>query len=232
MSRLRKVTLVVLAALLTLTLCACNLGTAEPENPPIPWPTDLLPEGLPAAAETVSSVAQEENCVRITINMKQENLKRYYDQLKEVGFTTNFYLSGAPAYRDDIRIQSEYHGPKEVLLLVYTNQPPFDNSEGAFIEGDLVVFKIKTNPDTGYEWVYTFDVEDVVTLVSDEFVPDETAEEGWGTQIVTFRRAKEGYTYISFEQTKDGLVFGELRYKITVGYGDVLSVNEVAPSAK
>lgn len=92
-----------------------------------------------------------------------------------------------------------------------SGETPKQEIEKYFEEDKLDVYgltqmvELSENPTTGYEWVYTIDDAEVVSIVKDEYKASEN-EEGLlgvgGTRICEFKGLEEGETIIYFNYVR------------------------------
>lgn len=83
------------------------------------------------------------------------------------------------------------------------NETDKDNSEKISIAIDKTTsIQLETNPTTGYSWNYDIEDNTIATITSEEYIPDQQADEivgAGGTKIYTIQGLKEGTTSIEFK---------------------------------
>jgi len=73
-------------------------------------------------------------------------------------------------------------------------------------EQKTATIELEANATTGYTWVYTMTPENIIRLVSNEYIPDKNNEGiagGGGKQIFTFEAIAEGEAELVFSYLKE-----------------------------
>jgi len=73
-------------------------------------------------------------------------------------------------------------------------------------EQKTATIELEANATTGYTWVYTMSPENVIRLVSNEYVPDKTNEGitgAGGKQVFTFEAIAEGEAELVFSYLRE-----------------------------
>ena len=73
-------------------------------------------------------------------------------------------------------------------------------------EQKTATIELEANATTGYTWVYTMSPENVIRLVSSEYIPDKNNEKTTGSggkQIFIFEAIAEGETELVFSYLRE-----------------------------
>ncbi len=99
------------ALALLLIACACLCTACHDTSTYIPWPTELLPEGLPAYASKVGGVSEIEGGYALSLTTMSNLLEDYKEQLEEAGYAVEpGYGNPTVARKGDVEVQIETYG--------------------------------------------------------------------------------------------------------------------------